>query len=145
MEEIATFALGCFWHVEEYFSKLPGIISTVVGYTGGTKVNPTYEDLGDQAEGIQIKFDPVRISFEGLLMHFWQQHDPTVYSKRQYRSAIFTHNERQQALAEKSRDEEQKKHRNKVLTEIAPASTFYPAEAYHQKYLKKLLRVRGRC
>lgn len=145
MEEIATFALGCFWHVEDYFSQLPGVISTVVGYTGGTTPHPTYENLGDHTESIEIKFDPAEISYETLLTHFWQQHDPATYTKRQYRSAVFYHDERQREQAAKSRDREQQKYRNKILTDIVPASTFFPAEEYHQKYLRKLLRMRGSC
>ena len=120
--EKATFAAGCFWQVEAEFRKIKGVISTQVGYTGGKTKNPRYEDL---------------------LKVFWQSHDPTQMNRQgpdlgaQYRSAIFYHNEKQKQAAIKSKEEEQKKHKNRIVTEITKASTFYRAEEYHQRYLEK--------
>ena len=135
--EKATFALGCFWGPDDYFSKLEGVISTRVGYTGGKKKNPTYESLGDHTESIEIVYNPTAISYSDLLEHFWNQHDPTEQQKTQYMSAIFPHNEKQQVLAENSLHEQQLKTSKSILTKIIPASTFYEAEEYHQKYFLK--------
>jgi len=133
MQETATFALGCFWRPEGYFSKLYGVVSTRVGYTGGTTPNPTYHDLGGHTESVEIQFDPSEISYQELLKHFRQQHNPTFHRNRQYRSAIFTHGEEQY----RSKQEVQKQYGKAVVTEIVPAATFYPAEEYHQKYYTK--------
>ena len=148
-EEIATLAGGCFWGVEELIRKLPGVIDTTVGYTGGTLENPTYERVkrGDtgHAEAIEIRFDPARISFEQILERFFRFHDPTTPNRQgndvgsQYRSAIFYHSDEQRQTAEamKKRVSESGKWRNPVVTEIVPAVTFYSAEDYHQDYLQK--------
>ncbi len=152
--ETATFAAGCFWHVEEAFRKLKGVKSTTAGYEGGTMKNPTYEhvcsDKTGHAEVVQIEFDPKQISYEQLLETFWQIHDPTTPNRQgldvgtQYRSAIFYHNEKQKEIAEKSLQEQEKKINKKIVTQIIPAKTFYKAEEYHQKYLmKKGLRSCG--
>ena len=133
----ATFAMGCFWGPEEYFSKLKGVRSTKVGYSGGPKKNPTYEDLGNHTESIEIIFDSDKITYKELLKHFWEQHDPTANNITQYKSIIFFHNKTQQKLAEKSKEEFQKKTNKEILTEIRPASVFYDAEEYHQKFLEK--------
>ena len=135
--QIATFALGCFWGPDDYFSKLKGVLKTRVGYAGGTKKNPSYYDLGDHTETIEITFDPKIISFEELLKHFWKEHDPTEQHVTQYKSAIFYQDEEQKKIAEKSKQAVEKKLGSKVATEILKAGTFYQAEEYHQKYLQK--------
>lgn len=147
--EKATFAAGCFWHVELEFSSLPGVIATQVGYCGGNTDNPTYDDVCSQltghAEAVEVAFDPAVISYESLLQHFWSMHDPTQLNRQgpdhgtNYRSAIFTHTEEQRRKAEKSRDGEDSsgRHRRAIVTEIKPAGQFWRAEEYHQHYLKK--------
>jgi len=147
--EKATFAAGCFWGVEEAFRTLPGVVSTRVGYTGGVTKNPTYEDVCSNttghAEAVEVTFDPAKISYEKLLDVFWKIHDPTTVNRQgpdvgsQYRSVIFFHNKAQQTAAIASKDKLNKslKYRGKIVTQILPASTFYPAEEYHQQYLKK--------
>ena len=145
--EIATFAGGCFWGIEYVFSKLPGVLSVRSGYTGGKMKNPSYEDVSSDetghAEAVEIVFDPKKISYKILLGVFWRSHDPTQLSRQgpdigsQYRSTIFYHNEKQKKEAIESRNEEQKKYRNKIVTQIEKAGEFYPAEYYHQKYAEK--------
>ena len=147
--EVATLAAGCFWGVEELIRNIPGVLTTLVGYTGVTTSGPTYETvkLGKtgHAEAIQIEFDPKQLSFEQLLGHFFRLHDPTTSNRQgndvgtQYRSAIFFHSERQREVAEKAKGEVDRsgKWKRKVVTEIVPAEPFYPAEEYHQKYLLK--------
>ncbi|AKB84523.1 Peptide methionine sulfoxide reductase MsrA [Methanococcoides methylutens MM1] len=153
MLEKATFAAGCFWGVEDNFSRVRGVVSTKVGYTGGSMENPGYYDVATgktgHAESIEILFDPEIVSYEELLEVFWSIHDPTTLNKQgpdigtQYRSAIFYHDENQKenALNSKKRQEESKQYINSIKTEIVPADIFYPAEEYHQKYFEKL---RGR-
>ena len=110
------------------------MIRTQVGYTGGSRENPTYRALGDHAESIEIYYDPSVISYRDLLEIFWKSHDPSARPwSRQYMSAIFTHNEEQKKLAVESM-EQQERTRGKIYTEIVPAARFYPAEDYHQKY-----------
>lgn len=133
---LATFALGCFWGPDEFFSRLPGVLKVVTGYTGGEAENPTYTNLGDHTESVQIEFDPSIIPYEKLLEYFWEQHDPTTSHKIQYRSIIFTHDGQREA-ALKSKEETQKKYSKPILTEIIPTSRFYKAEEYHQKYFRK--------
>jgi len=145
----ATFAAGCFWGVEATFRQLPGVTSTRVGYTGGQTSNPTYKDVcSDQtghAEAVEVKYDPEKISYEQLLNVFWENHDPTQLNRQgpdsgtQYRSAIFFRTPEQETAARNSKDELQKSGRfNKpIVTQIAPATTFYEAEGYHQQYLEK--------
>src|SRR3989338_8599369 len=135
--EIATFALGCFWGPDDYFSKLKGVLKNRVGYMGGKKKNTSYYDLGDHTETVEITFDPKVISFEELLKHFWKEHDPTAQEVTQYKSAIFYQNKEQFTIAEKSKKAMEKKLGRKVATEIQKAGTFYQAEEYHQKYLQK--------
>ena len=147
--EIATLAGGCFWGVEDLFRKLPGVLETVVGYTGGNVDAPTYEKVkkGDtgHAESIQITFDPAKLSYEDLLLFFFKIHDPTTSNRQgndmgtQYRSAIFFHGEEQKKVAEKAiaRVEKSGKWKKKVVTQVIEAKKFYPAEGYHQDYLKK--------
>ena len=147
--EKATFAGGCFWCMEPAFDHLKGVMSVVSGYTGGTKKDPTYEEVSSgitgHVESVEIIYDPSTISYARLLEVFWYNIDPTVKDQqfcdtgRQYRSAIFTHNEEQKKLAEKSRKELKESGRLKgaIYTEIIPASVFYKAEEYHQKYYVK--------
>jgi peptide-methionine (S)-S-oxide reductase len=111
------------------------VVRTRVGYSGGTKPNPTYRDLGDQSETVQIDYDPRKLSYEKLLQVFWQSHDPGAPAwSRQYRAAAFYHNDEQKNLALKTRDQVAARLKGRVFTEILPASRFYPAEDYHQKY-----------
>ena len=147
--EIATFAAGCFWGVEDAFMKTKGVKSTKVGYTGGNLTNPTYEDVctdkTGHAEAIQIKYDPKEISYKELLELFWSLHNPTTKNRQgpdigtQYRSSIFYHTSEQEKIANQVRQElDDSKFQNKIVTEIVAASTFYPAEEYHQKYYQKI-------
>ena len=111
------------------------MIRTRVGYSGGTKKNPTYYSLGDHTETFQIDYDPARISYEQLLDIFWKNHDPAIKSwSRQYMAAVFYHNEEQKQLAIKSRAREEERQKTKIYTDVLPASEFYLAEDYHQKY-----------
>ena len=147
--EKATFAGGCFWCMEPPFDKLEGVISVTSGYTGGHTKNPTYEEVSSggtgHAEAVQVVFDPAKIGYKTLLDVYWRNVDPTTPNRQfcdvgtQYRSAIFTHDEAQKKLAEDSRRalEESGRLKGKVVTEIVPASAFYPAEEYHQKYYRK--------
>jgi peptide methionine sulfoxide reductase msrA/msrB len=147
--ETATFAAGCFWGVEEAFKRVEGVVETTAGYTGGTHPNPTYEqvctDKTGHAEAVLIKFDPEIMSYEDLLSIFWRIHDPTTPNRQgrnvgtQYRSAIFYHNGAQRRAAERSKEELDRSgvFRSIAVTEIVPASTFYPAEDYHQDYFEK--------
>ena len=144
----ATFAGGCFWCMEPPFDKLDGVISTTSGYTGGHKENPTYEEVSSgttgHAEAIQIAYDPEKIRYGELLEVFWRNIDPTdgggQFCDRgtQYRTAIFYHDEEQRRLAQQSRQAViESKEFKEIATEITAASTFYPAEEYHQDYYKK--------
>ena len=146
----ATFAAGCFWHVEEAFRQMKGVINVTSGYTGGTMKTPSYEDVcSDETghtEAVQVEFDPKQVSYEKLLDRFWEIHDPTSYHKQgpdigsQYRSAIFYHDEKQKQAALKSKQKLQKSEkykREKIVTEIVKATKFYKAEEYHQKYFQK--------
>lgn len=145
--EKATFAAGCFWGVEETFREIKGVVSTQAGYTGGHTKNPTYEDVcantTGHAEAVEVTYNPKEASYNDLLKAFWENHDPTQRDRQgpdvgtQYRSAIFYHNEAQKTAAEKSRQQQQKKLKGKIATQIVAASKFYPAEEYHQKYLQK--------
>lgn len=146
---IATFAMGCFWGVEAFFKKVPGVTSTTVGYTGGHVADPNYEKVctgtTGHAEAIEIEFDPAASSFEKLLDLFWEHHDPTTPNQQgpdygeQYRSAIFYHSLEQKKSAEESRNRLEINHRftNPIVTEIVEAKEFYPAEEYHQDYSDK--------
>jgi len=138
LKEFATFALGCFWGPDDYFSKLDGVIKTRVGYASGTTPNPTYHSLGDHTETVEITFNPSIISFKKLLNHFWRKHDSTIPQIKQYQSVIFFHNKKQKEIAEKNLEEKQHKTSGKILTNIQTAGTFYEAEEYHQKYYQKM-------
>jgi peptide-methionine (S)-S-oxide reductase len=147
--EIATFGAGCFWGVEESFRQIPGVVDTKVGYLGGSKQNPTYQDVCTDATGhaevVQVTYDPAQVSYEKLVDIFWGAHDPTTLNRQgpdvgtQYRSAIFFHSPEQEqiALASKNRVQASGHFRRPIVTEISPASTFYVAEDYHQQYLAK--------
>ena len=149
MLQKAAFGAGCFWHVEEEFRKIYGVVKTSVGYMGGKKRNPTYEDVctgkTGHAEVLQIEYNAKKVSYEKLLDVFWSLHNPTTLNRQgfdigtQYRSAIFYHNEGQKKIANKSREKLQSsKYKNKkIVTEIISASEFYKAEEYHQRYLEK--------
>lgn len=153
--ETAIFAAGCFWGVEEYFSRVKGVIKSEAGYTGGTVKSPTYEqvcsDKTGHAEAVRVTFDPKIVSYERLLKHFWEMHDPTSLNKQgndvgaQYRSAIFFTGPEQEKIAMASLEKLVKSGRysKKIVTEILPAKEFYLAEEYHQNYLKK--NPRGYC
>ncbi len=148
MEE-ATFAGGCFWGVEQAFKHVPGVLSTTVGYTGGTTDHPTYADVCTEtthhAEAVLVVFNPSQVSYAELLDAFWSCHDPTTKDRQgpdvgdQYRSAIFTHSDEQARLAASSLKEvdAQKVFDDKIVTEIEPAKAFWPAEGYHQDYATK--------
>lgn len=149
MNQKATFAAGCFWGVEAAFRQVPGVVDAAVGYTGGKLANPTYEDVCSDrtghAEAVQVEFDPTRVSYDRLLDVFWENHDPTTKNRQgpdvgtQYRSAIFFHDADQEKAAAESRDrlETSGRFRRPIVTEIVPASTFWRAEEYHQRYLEK--------
>ena len=151
----ATFAGGCFWCVEADFDKVPGVISTVSGYTGGTVANPTYQQVSAKhtghAEAVEVTYDPAKVSYTQLLDFYWRHIDPTVKDHQfcdvgsPYRTAIFAHGETQLEAARASRDalEKSKPFKEPIVTEIVAAGAFYPAEEYHQDYyLKNPLRYR---
>lgn len=147
--EKATFAAGCFWGVEEFFRKLPGVTTTKVGYAGGQEKNPTYDEVSEgktgHAEALELQFEPEKISYEKLLDYFFKIHDPTTPNRQgndigpQYRSVIFFHSESQKKTAEdfKKKVEKSGAWKAPIVTEIKKAEIFYPAEEYHQKYLVK--------
>jgi len=147
--EKATFGAGCFWGVEETFRNLKGVVSTAVGYTGGTKENPSYEDVcmdeTGHAEVVEVEFDPSQISYDQLLDVFWSNHNPTTMNRQgpdagtQYRSVIFYHSPAQKVTAEQSKEKMDKSGRfnRPIVTQIEPAPTFWRAEEYHQRYLAK--------
>ncbi|MBA4547642.1 peptide-methionine (S)-S-oxide reductase MsrA [Thermoactinomyces intermedius] len=146
---LATFGAGCFWGVEEVFRQIPGVKNTTVGYMGGTTENPTYEEVcTDQtghAEVVQVEYDPEQVTYEELLDVFWNNHNPTTLNRQgpdvgtQYRSVIFYHTEEQKQAAEASKKQldQSGKWKDPIVTQIEPASTFWRAEEYHQRYLQK--------
>lgn len=145
----ATFGGGCFWCMQPPFDALEGVVSTRVGYCGGSVENPTYEQVceGDtgHAEAVEVTYDPARVSYEKLLDVFWRQIDPTAENRQfadsgtQYRTAVFYHDEEQKRAAQASKAAlgQSGRFTKPVVTEIAPAAPFYPAEDYHQKYYQK--------
>jgi peptide-methionine (S)-S-oxide reductase len=140
----ATFAGGCFWCVEADFDKLPGVVATTSGYTGGRTVRPTYEQVSrggtGHTEAVEIVFDPAVVSYEQLLEHYWRNVDPFVLHRQfcdvgdQYRPEIFVHSPEQRAAAEESRRQVQRRFTERILVPVTSATTFYAAEAYHQDY-----------
>ena len=147
--EVATLAGGCFWGMQEIIRKIPGVIKSTVGYTGGTIPNPTYQQVctsaTGHAEAVEIVFNPTKISYEQILGYFFRMHDPTTLNQQhndvgpQYRSAIFYHGPTQKQTAERVKDQVNKsgKWNRPIVTQIVPAGPFYAAEAYHQDYLQK--------
>jgi methionine-S-sulfoxide reductase len=145
--ERATFAAGCFWGVEASFREIEGVVTTKVGYTGGTTAEPTYErvcsDTTGHAEAVEVWFDPALVSYDQLLRVFWTIHDPTTPNRQgwdlgsQYRSAIFFHDADQERQAIASRDDRQASVSRPIVTQIAAAPQFYDAEEYHQRYFEK--------
>jgi methionine-S-sulfoxide reductase len=145
----ATFAGGCFWCMQPPFQHIEGVIEVVAGYAGGTKANPSYEEVSGgrtgHLESVQVTFDPEKVSYEKLLDIFWTQIDPTDEEGQfadkgsQYRTAIFYHDEDQKSIAEasKKRLNDSGKFNKPAATEIRQYTTFYPAEEYHQNYAKK--------
>ena len=143
----ATFAAGCFWGVEAAFREIEGVVATRVGYTGGSSADPNYEqvcsDTTGHAEAVQVWFDPTVVSYGELLDAFWSVHDPTTRDRQgwdfgsQYRSAIFFHDANQERVAIDSRDQHQSTLARPIVTQIVPASAFYDAEEYHQRYFEK--------
>jgi peptide-methionine (S)-S-oxide reductase len=145
----ATFGAGCFWGVEATFRQVPGVVDAAVGYSGGHTVDPTYKevctDRTGHAEVVEVEYDPAKVSYGQLLDVFWSSHDPTQLNRQgpdfgtQYRSVIFYHDEEQQAEAEasKQRLEASGQFRRPIATQIVPATPFYRAEEYHQRYLEK--------
>lgn len=146
---VATFAGGCFWCTQSDFEKLPGVVKVISGYTGGSKENPTYEEVSSgttgHVEAIQVYYDPAKLTYQALLDFFWRHVDPTdsggqfVDRGLQYRSVIFYHDEEQKRLAEESREALGRSGRfaKPIVTEILKFTRFYPAEEYHQDYYKK--------
>lgn len=147
--QVATFAGGCFWCMQPPFDKTKGVVETVVGYTGGTKVDPTYEEVSaggtGHAESVEVVFDPSVVTYQQLLDVFWHNIDPLAKDQQfcdeghQYRTAIFYHDDEQKTLAEESKKalEDSGKLKGAIETEIVPAGPFYAAEDYHQAYYKK--------
>ena len=149
MTQTAIFAAGCFWGVEAAFRQVEGVISTEVGYVGGTVVSPTYEQVCSgrtgHAEAVKVEYDPSRVSYDGLLNVFWENHDPTTLNRQgpdigaQYRSAIFFNTPDQESAARASKEalEQSGKHKKPIVTEVTAAPEFYRAEEYHQQYFEK--------
>jgi peptide methionine sulfoxide reductase msrA/msrB len=145
--EEAIFAAGCFWGVQFYFDQVPGVVETVVGYTGGHTQDPTYEEVCSHttghAEAVRITFDPEQVSYKTLVQQFFRMHDPTQTNRQgpdvgdEYRTAIFYTSNNQQAIAEQIKDSVQATTNKQIVTEITPAKTFYEAEAYHQKFSER--------
>ena len=147
--KVATFAGGCFWCMEPPFDKLPGVVATISGYTGGTKTNPTYEEVSSgstgHAESVDVIYDPKKVTYGQLLDVYWHNVDPTVKDRQfcdggtQYRTAIFYNDQEQREAAEASKAalEKSKPFKAPIVTQIVMAITFYPAEDYHQDYYKK--------
>ena len=145
--EKALFGAGCFWGVEETFRKIPGVVKTEVGYTGGHTLNPTYQSIceGDtnHVEVVLVEYDNKKISYDKLLNHFWKCHDPTTLNRQgpdigtQYRSAIFYFDDNQKKIATESKINFAKENNLIIVTEISQLSDYYKAEEYHQKYIQK--------
>ncbi|HVC36620.1 MAG TPA: peptide-methionine (S)-S-oxide reductase MsrA [Candidatus Dormibacteraeota bacterium] len=151
--EQAILAAGCFWGVQFYFDQIPGVIKTTVGYTGGKTKDPNYEQVCSQttghAEAVKLEFDSQKVSYKTLLKHFFRMHDPTQLNRQgqdighNYRSAIFYLSPAQKKMAKEVLNSQQKSLDRQIVTQIVPASQFYEAEAYHQKFSER--RGRGMC
>ena len=147
MTEKAIFGAGCFWGVEAAFRKIEGVVEATSGYSGGHTESPSYGDVCSGATGhaevVEVEYDPSKVSYEELLEVFWKEHDPTTKDRQgldfgsQYRSAIFYTTPEQEAAAHASREKAQERYRKPIATEITPASGFYRAEEYHQRYFEK--------
>ena len=145
--ERAAFVAGCFWGVEEFFRAVPGVVDAISGYEGGRVDGPSYEQVCSgttgHAEAVLVTFDPARVSYEQLLEEFFRHHDPTTLNRQgpdrgtQYRSVIFTYSDAQEKAATAALDDYQDRFRRPIVTEVTPASTFWPAEAYHQRYTER--------
>ena len=145
--EKALFGAGCFWGVEETFSKIPGVLKTEVGYSGGNTINPNYETVcsgkTNHAEVVLVEYDQNQISYQDLIVHFWECHDPTTLNRQgpdvgtQYRSVIFYFDDNQKTIAEDCKINYSKKSNLQIITEISKAKEYYKAEEYHQKYIQK--------
>ena len=145
--EKALFGAGCFWGVEESFRKIPGVLNTEVGYSGGNTINPSYETVcngnTNHAEVVLVEYNSNEIMYEDLVEHFWKCHDPTTLNRQgpdfgtQYRSVIFYYDEMQKKIAEDSKNKKSKEFNQKIVTEISKAREYYKAEEYHQKYIRK--------
>jgi len=151
--EKAIFAAGCFWGVQYYFDQIPGVIKSSVGYSGGHTKNPTYEDVCSHttghAEAVLLEFDSDLVHYETLVKHFFKMHDPTQLNRQgpdigdSYRSAVFYFDENQKTIAEKVKTQTEASIGKPVVTQIASATEFYPAEDYHQKFADRT--GRGMC
>lgn len=151
--ETATFAAGCFWGVQHYFDQVPGVITTRVGFTGGIVASPTYEQVCNEetghAEAIEIGFDPMLVTYETLVKHFFRMHDPTQKNRQgpdvgeNYRSVIFYHDESQESIAQNVLRSVQSRFKKPIVTSIEVAKEFYPAEDFHQKFSERT--GRGCC
>ena len=147
MTEKAMFGAGCFWGVEAEFRKVEGVVEVASGYSGGHTENPTYGDVCSSATGhaevVEVEYDPSKVSYEELLELFWTHHDPTQLNRQgpdvgsQYRSVIFFYTPEQEDAARASKEKAQSRFKNPIVTEIKPASEFYRAEEYHQRYFEK--------
>jgi peptide-methionine (S)-S-oxide reductase len=143
----ATFAAGCFWGVEDFFLHVPGVVDVVSGYTGGVTKSPTYAQVCSgrtgHAEAVLVTYDPEKVSYQKLIQEFFRHHDPTTPNRQgpdvgtQYRSAIFTHDAEQERLAKESLQAFGDRFSQPIVTEVAPPTTFWPAEAYHQRYVER--------
>lgn len=151
--EQACFAAGCFWGVQYYFDEVPGVVSSIAGYTGGTTEDPSYEEVcahtTGHAEAVLLEFDASKVSYETLVKHFFRLHDPTQLNRQgpdvgdNYRSAIFYANEQQKVVAEKVMTAIQANFKKPIVTQLEPLGPFYQAEDYHQKYTERT--GRGQC
>ena len=149
----AIFAAGCFWGVQYYFDQVPGVTRTTAGYTGGHTKSPTYEEVcthtTGHAEAVQLEFDPSEVNYETLCRHFFRMHDPTQLNRQgpdvgdSYRTAIFYFDDEQKRIAEETKAAAKPDFKAPIVTEITPASEFYEAEAYHQKFAERT--GRGMC
>ncbi len=147
MTEKAIFGAGCFWGIEAEFRKVEGVVEATSGYSGGHTKDPSYGDVCSGATGhaevVEVEYDPSKVSYEELLELFWENHDPTTPNRQgpdvgtQYRSVVFFFTPEQEAAALVSKEQAQSKFKNPIVTQIKPASEFYRAEDYHQRYFEK--------